>query len=330
MDDGTIATPESFDMSITLYTGSNHIQAQAMDNVIVYTGNGGKSLHIIYYDYNTEGFLSAELSKDANHMTSGGIASFAIMMYPDPIIWVVGVDGILRSCTFDMASGVVAWSIHPMGEGAVVESICTAKAGDDILWLEVKRGTKRTVEYLLISGIDSIDDAFYVDCGLDITQTASTTVAGLNHLIGYSVVALGDGSPLSAQTVPSSGELTYPREVSDVRIGIPFTSKVRLLRPELPANGTSQGKKRRVDKQTIRFYQSLGGNVGVELTNMRPIVEIRPGEYLLDSVPELVTGDREVDVPSFVTSDGRVYITQDVPLPMNILSVMTRYAVVEA
>lgn len=329
MDTGDIATPETFDMSITLYNGSNHIQAQAMDNVIVYAGNGGKSLHVMYYNFDSAGFLSADLSKDAGHMTIGGISSYAIMMYPDPIIWVVGVDGVLRSCTFDMQNGVVAWARHPMGEGALVESVCTGKGSEDVLWLVVKRGTTRTVEYMAMPAIDSIDDAFYVDCGLAITQTASTTVTGLTHLVGYGVVALGDDSPLSLQTVPAGGELTYSREVADVRIGIPYTSKLLLLRPELPANGTSQGKKRRVDKQTIRFYQSLGGSVGVELTNMRPIVEIRPGSYLLDTAPSLVTGDREVDVPSYVTTDGRVYIQQDVPLPLNILSVMTRYAVLE-
>jgi len=329
MDTGEIATPETFDMSITLYNGSNHLQAQAMDNVIIYAGNGGKSLHVMFYNNDNAGFVSAELSKDAGHMTIGGIASYAIMMYPDPIIWIAGVDGLLRSCTFDMKEGAVAWARHPMGEGAFVESVATGKGSDDVLWLVVKRGSVRTVEYLSMNAIDSIDDAFYVDCGLEIDQTASTTVTGLDHLVGYGVVALGDNSPLSLQTVPVGGELTYDRELENVRIGIPYTSKGFLLRPELPANGTSQGKKRKVDKQTIRFYQSLGGSVGSDLDNLRPIVEIRPGTYTMDNPVALVTGDREVDIPSYVTVDGRVYITQDVPLPMNILSVMTRYSVLE-
>jgi hypothetical protein len=386
MDSGAIPTPATFDMAPTLYTGTSALQAQAMDNLIVYAGIGGKSLHAMAYSDSAQGFMDIDLSKDASHMLSSGVISFAIMAYPDPIIWVVCADGVLRSCTIDLQNGVVAWAIHHMGEGAVVESVAIGRSTEDILWLTVKRGSVRTVEYMTMVGIDSLSEAWYVDCGIHITHDAwadsedytaddlishitydsngyvvtrgtykclathtsvaaddepevgtdwltkwekQLTVTGLSHLEGYTVDALADSSIIS-QEVVASGAVTYDRSVADIIVGIPIYSRFRILRPELPANGTSQGKNRQVEKQTIRFYESLGGQVGSDLDNLRPIIEMRGGSYVFGQPIPLVTGDRNTDIPSYITNDGRVYIVSDRPLPFNVLAVMTRYKVMEA
>jgi hypothetical protein len=386
MDSGDIPTPSTFDMTPSLYTGTSQLQPQAMDNLVIYAGIGGKSLHAIFYDTDAKEYTTAELSRDASHMLSSGIVSFCIMAYPDPIIWMACADGMLRSCTVDVKNGVVAWATHPMGEGAVVEAVAIGKSTEDILWLTVKRGSVRTVEYMTMVGIDSLDSAWYVDCGISITHDAwadstaytaddlvshityntdgsiltrgtykclvdhtsaatdnepeaGTTwqakwekeysVTGLSHLEGYIVDALADSSIIS-QEIVASGTVTYDRSVADIVVGVPIYSRVRLLRPELPANGTSQGKVRKVEKQTIRFYESLGGQSGSDLDNLRPIVEMRGGSYVLGQPITLVTGDRNTDIPSYATDDGRVYIVADRPLPFNVLAVMTRYQVMEA
>lgn len=328
MHDGSIVTPLGFDMSPTLYTGSGYIQAQVLDNLVVYTGIGNKSLYAMAYSQDSGGFVSIDLSKDASHMVDMGIVSFGIMVQPDPIVWVVTTDGVLKSCTIDLSNGMIAWARHPMGEGAFVESVCTAKGQLDELWLSVKRGSTRTIEYMTIIGLEAITDAFYVDCALDITQASSATVTGLTHLEGYDVSALADNAAMPTETV-ASAEVTFDYAVEHVIIGIPYTSKLRMLRPSLPANGSSMGKIRRPEKMMLRLYQSLGGDVGVDADNLSPILNLIPGLYEFGTAPELITEDKVTDIPGHNTIDGRIYIVQDYPLPFNILAVVVKYSVQE-
>lgn len=328
MHDGSIVTPVGFDMSPTLYTGSGYIQAQVLDNLVVYTGIGNKSLYAMAYSTDSGGFVSIDLSKDASHMVDMGIVSFGIMVQPDPIIWVVTADGILKSCTIDLTNGMVAWARHPMGEGAFVESVCTAKGQVDELWLSVLRGSTRTIEYMTIIGLDSISDAFYVDCGIEITQTSSATVTGLSHLEGYDVVALADNAAMPEETV-ASGQVVFDYAVEHVIIGIPYTSTARLLRASLPANGSSIGKIRRPEKMVIRLYNSLGGDVGDDLAKLSPILNLIPGSYVFGTAPALITEDKVTDIPGYNSIDGRIYIVQDYPLPFNILAVVVKYNVQE-
>lgn len=328
MHDGSVVTPVSFDMSPTLYTGSGYIQAQVLDNLVVYTGIGNKSLYAMAYSQDSGGFVSIDLSKDASHMVDMGIVSFGIMVQPDPIVWVVTTDGVLKSCTIDLTNGMIAWARHPMGEGAVVESVCTAKGQLDELWLSVKRGSTRTIEYMTIIGLESISDAFYVDCGIEIDQTSSVTVTGLTHLEGYDVSALADDAAMPTETVVS-GEVTFDHAVEHVIIGIPYTSTIRMLRPSLPANGSSMGKIKRPEKMMLRLYQSLGGDVGDDVSGLKPILNLIPGTYVFGTAPELFTDDKVTDIPGKNTRDGRIYIQQNYPLPFNILAVVVRYSVQE-
>ena len=332
MDSGALATPASFDMSLVSFTGASPIQAKVAENLVVYAGRENTTMHAMIFSEESGGYVDVDLTRDADHILAAGIKDFSIMTFPESIIWVVRNDGVLCSCTLDQKNGIVAWARHPMGEGAVVEcvSIGVCTEADDV-WLVVLRGSVRTVEYIRFCELftSTIDEAFFVDNGITITNSpADPVVSGIAHLNGYDVDALGDGAVLPQKTV-AAGEVTYDRAVGTVNIGIPITSMVRTLRPELPANGTSQGKKKRIEKQTLRFYASLGGKVGVSLSNMVPILDLYPGTYVLGSVLQPVTGDKDLDISGGNTSDGRLYIVQDAPVPFNLLAAMTRFAIME-
>jgi len=268
------------------------------------------------------------LSPHPDHILAGGIDDFSIMSFPEPIVWVVRSDGVLCSCTIDQKNGIVAWARHPMGEGAVVESLTTGvcTAADDV-WMCVKRGAKRTIECLRFCDLytGAIEDAFFVDCAIQVVNSpANATVSTLFHLIGYEVDALGDGAVLPRETVPAGAEITYDRAVAKCVIGIPYTSTMATMRPELPSNGTSQGKLRRLEKITIRFYMSLGGKAGGSLTELSEILDSTWGLSVYGSAKAPVSGDKTIDLAGGNTTDGRVYLVQDSPVPFNVLAVMTR------
>jgi hypothetical protein len=42
----------------------------------------------------------------------------------------------------------------------------------------------------------------------------------------------------------------------------------------------------------------------------------------MEPAPELFTGDKEIPYPGGYTKEARIYITSDVPLPLNILAIV--------
>jgi len=147
-----------------------------------------------------------------------------------------------------------------------------------------------------------------------------SSVSGLDHLEGESVAILVDGAVHPARTV-ASGAITLNDEYAEIHVGLPYTATILTQRPEVQtASGTAQNKLKRITKLAVRLYESLGCNVGNE-SNM-DIIPFRTTVDPLDEPPELYSGDKQVQFPVGYNKDMRIKITQDQPLPLNVLAIM--------
>ncbi|MBN2861272.1 MAG: hypothetical protein JXK93_13485 [Sphaerochaetaceae bacterium] len=338
MDSGEIATPATFDMAITLSGGANKTEARAVGSYIIYAGPGGKTLNAMHYNSESDGYLNDEISQSASHMLDSGVKDFVISRMRETIIWVLNEDGTLCSCTFNATLGVIGWARHPLGKGSdgldmTVQSIELLPGDDtkeDVVWMTVLRAGSIYIETMTIYSQDISNDTVYLDCHASQALSPALATVTFTYLAGETVSAIADGALLPPKTLDSSGNVTYDRAVEDISVGFQITAKIRLLRPELPSNGTSQGKKRQVQKQVIRRYNSLGGRVGLEddssMTELLPLVS---GEYVYGSSYDLFTGDYEVNLTSFIDNDGRIFIISDEPFPFNLLAVMTTFGITE-
>ena len=338
MDNGQIATPATFDMSITLSGGSNGVSPRAVDNFVIYAGPGGQSLNVMHYNSDNDGYLREDISQSAHHMIESGIKDFVISRMRETLLWVLCEDGTLCSCTFDPSMGVVGWARHPLGKGSdgqemIVKSLELLPGGDskdDVVWMTVVRKGNIFIETMTMPTPGTGDDVHYLDCHTTKEFAAPTNTITVAYLANETVDAIGDDALLPLTTCDGSGVATYDRSFESISIGFPIEGRIQLLRPELPANGTSQGKMRQVEKQTLRLYRSLGGKVGVEYdSSMRPIVPLVPGAYELGSSYNLFTGDKETDIPSYAEPNGNVWIISAEPWPFNLLAVMTRFGLQE-
>jgi hypothetical protein len=337
MDSGDIATPSSFDMSVTLSGGCNSTSPKAIDTYVIYAGPGGKSLNVMSYNTDNAGYVKTEISQTATHMIKSGIKDFVIINGDQgSIIWVLCNDGTLCSCTFDADSGVIGWARHPLGSGKdglamTVQSI-EVMPGDedesDVLWMTVKRSGNIYIEKLDFTIPDSIGESNYVDCSVSLTFTEPEASVTVEHLAGETVDAVGDNAILPVKTCSDIGSVTYDREFNTLTIGFPIAARIKNLRPELPANGSSQGKNRQVLEQTLRLYKSLGGSVECDgkTSSILPLV---PGKYIYGTPFPLITNDTSIKITSRSSTDGRVIIHSDEPLPFNILAIMTKYGILE-
>ncbi len=106
--------------------------------------------------------------------------------------------------------------------------------------------------------------AFFVDSGLAYSGSSVSSLSGLYHLEGQSVSVLANGATHSAQTATSGG-ISLNFAITSAAVGLGYTSEMQTLRIEAgSADGTSQGKPKRIHDVTIRLHETVGAEVGTD------------------------------------------------------------------
>ena len=214
---------------------------------------------------------------------------------------------------------------------AVVDSVAVIPTDDKEYqtWVIIKRtingATKRYVEYLNELDFDETDNTSFnfLDSALSYSGSAATTISGLSHLEGQVVAILADGSTHPNKTV-ASGAINLDRSAKNVKVGLAFTSLLQTMRLDAGSqDGTSQGKTKRIYDITVRMYETIGIEVGPNLSDMERI-PFRSSANLMDEGIPPFTGDKEIEFRGNYETDGFIYVRQTQPLPFTILSLYPR------
>lgn len=314
------------------------VQPIRVADVAVFIQRGGEKVRQLEYVFESDSYSAPDLTLLSEHITRGGLTQLSYQQDPDSIIWGVRADGALIGMTYERDQDVFGWHPHVMGgvsdaagTDAVVESVATIPGSDtvarDEVWVSVKRwidgAEVRHIE--IITGgheaDDDIEDAFFVDSGLTYSGPAVTTLIGLRHLEGETISILANGATHPDRTV-LDGEITLDRPTTKAHAGYYKNRDVGTLRVEAgSADGTAQGKIKRISSVAIRLYQTVGIEIGSTADNLDRI-PFRDSSDLMDAPVPLFTGDKKAPVPGGYDRDGRLYMRQSQPLPFTLLAVM--------
>ncbi|MBU9359765.1 hypothetical protein KTE52_25840 [Burkholderia multivorans] len=317
--------------------GSKRIQPVQVGGTIMFVQKAGRKLRDFKYDFSSDNYVSTDVTKIADHITRGrsgtnsGIMSLCYQQEPHSIVWAARADGQLIGCTYDEEAGrsdVYGWHRHPDANGFVecVASMPAPDGASDDLWLIVRRQingeTVRYVEYLnpTLQDDESGSEAFYVDSGITYRGAPTTAISGLGHLEGETVAVLTDGAVHPSRTVVA-GSIALDWPASVAHIGVPTKCRIQTMQLNAgAANGTAQGKTKRVANVVTRFSRSLGGAVGptfdgedLEQLNFR-----RPSNAMDRAVP-LFDGDMESNWRGGYEGQSWICYQNDQPLPVTLL-----------
>ncbi len=321
--------------------GSANIQPVGVANVVLFVQRAKRKLRELVYSFGSDSYFAPDLTILSENITEGLIKEIALQQEPDNIVWCVLENGKLVGMTYRREEEVVAWHDHEMGgtftDGGTtygygfVESLATIPSStrtEDEVYVVVARtingGTKRYVERLkpIDFGTD-VQDAFFVDSGLTYSGSAATTISGLDHLEGQTVKILGNGATHTDKTV-SSGSITLDRAVTKAHIGLSYNSVLQTMRIDAGgAQGTSQGKIKRVNDVTVRVYRSLGLRVGSS-ESQTDLIPFRTSASPMDKPVTMFTGDKEVEFDGGYETDGHVVVSQAQALPLTVLALYPR------
>ena len=214
---------------------------------------------------------------------------------------------------------------------AVIESVAVIPTDDKEYqtWVIVKRTvngiTRRYVEFLNELDFDETDNTSFnfLDSALSYSGSAVTTLSNLEHLEGQVVSILADGATHPDRTV-TSGSITLDRSAKNVKIGLNYISLLQTMRLDAGSqDGTSQAKTKRIYDITVRMFETIGVEVGPNLSDMERIPFRSSADLMDEGIPPF-TGDKEVEFRGNYETDGFIYVRQTQPLPFTILSLYPR------
>jgi hypothetical protein len=333
-DTGEVPTPATFDMNIIEYAGSCGLQAKGSKEIMVYAGRSAKTMRALVWngDARDGGYVDMDISERASHLFGAGIKDFAVADYPYPMLWIVTRDGGLVSCTLNLSAGVLAFARHPTDGEAEAVAVAPQRDGD-VVFLTVKRGDKRNVEHLVLEDLVNwpFEDGHYVDAGVALEFSAPVKeIAGLERFAGKTVRVFADGSVEPPVEVDAEGKALLQNPVLKAHIGLPYKAAFSPNERQIPANGTSLGKKRRIEKIILKVYKSLGGRAGTDEVKTTELVTSRFGGYKFGTAPEPYTGDVEVTVSGVIDTEGKLAVTHEEPCAFTMLALVERVAILEA
>ncbi len=261
------------------------------------------------YRFDDDAYHAPDLCLLAEHITLSGLKYLVYQQEPDSIIWAVRNDGVLAAQCYMREEEIVGWGRH-ITDG-VVESVAVIpdpSGSFDELWAVVNR----TIGGVESRYIEYLDPAMPVDSGITYSGAAVSSVSNLDHLKGETVDILGDGIIRTQAVVDSSGEVTISGPAASlIYVGLPFTSKVVTMKPNLQVGaGTTTG----MPKKWAEIYVDLLESSGVEINGDQ--MPFRTVGDVLGAAVDPYTGFKKVSKLGW--NDGRITIEQSLPLPCTI------------
>lgn len=190
------------------YDGSSLVPPIVVGNNAVYLQARGSRVSSFGYSLEADGFVAGDLTLFSAHLFRGyTLTDVAYQKIPDSIVWYVRNDGKLLGLTYLPEQQLVGWHWHDT-DGFVESIACIPEGQEDALYMVVRRTIngvqKRYVERMATRQVLSIEDAFFVDCGL--------TYDGRN------------AAPSQTMTLSGGSTWSYPEVVTMTAVGhAPFT-----------------------------------------------------------------------------------------------------------
>ena len=229
----------------------------------------------------------------------------------------------IESITRDNPAVVTHTADHGLEDGDLiqftgVEGMTELNCGPTKAYT-VANKTDKTYE---LSGIDSTLYAAYTGGGT--VTHVQKDFTGADHLEGEDVAVLADGAEVSGISIESGGfSLDY--YVNKVHVGLPYYPLMKTMDIEAgAADGTAQGKTKKISKVTIRFYNTCGAKVGFDEDYMDTVGKVATVPFGTGTAPALFTGNKSVNFPKGFGDEAKIVITQRSPLPITIISIMPK------
>lgn len=335
-------TPSNFNLKRASTQGSARVNPVIVDDTGVYVQRGGSRVFELAFDGNKYDYTSSQLSLLIPSIGSPGITRVAVQRQPDTRVHFVRSDGTVALLVYDRAEDVRCWlEVEAGGTDASIEDVVVLPGDsgsdeDQVYYVVARTVNGSTVRYLERWALESQSIGATVSRCADsyVTFTngsPSTTVSGLTHLIGATVIVWQDGvCPEDADgdpktyTVSGGGTITLDTAATTGVVGLAYRARWRSAKlAQLQAQlGTPLNQMKTINGLGIVAVNlhPKGLKVGQDFDNMDDMPSVEEGAIVdTDAVWDEYDGDMFI-FPGKWTTDARLCLEANAPRPATVLA----------
>lgn len=184
-------TPENLKFNVQSSDGSDYMQSELVNDVVVYTQKGKKKLRELIYDDGNKTFVTNDLSALAKHIAKIGITSIELQKLPDQRIHCILENGKMGVLAYERSEDVVAW--YRYATDGNYKSVAVAQNGEeDSVWYVIERNGEYFIE--VQQSRDDNDLYWYVDSGNSISESSVVESESIEIVTEYPTVIEVSGS----------------------------------------------------------------------------------------------------------------------------------------
>lgn len=321
-------TPTACSLRAVSTQGSAAVQAVKIDKRGVYVQRGGTRVMELSIGDDLE-YGSTDLTLLCPEIGTPSITRMAVQRQPDTRIHAMRSDGTVALGVFDKAESVLCWcDIETDGD---VEDVVILPGddgtGEDSVYYLVKRtingSTKRYLERWALESqcigatLNRQADSFVVWTG-----SSSTTITGLSHLEGESVVVWAGGKDLGTYTV-TSGQITGVSEsVTSAVIGVAYEAAFKSSKLSRAQGGTALTQPKRISHLGLvlvnAHYQGL--QYGPDSATLEDMPLVENGTAVASNTVHATYDEMSFEFPGRWDTDSRLYLKAMAPRPCTVLA----------
>lgn len=333
-------TPTLFKAVAGSTQGSADVGAIKVDDRAMFVQRSNQRLYEMVFDPASDKFISHDLTTLIPEIGEGNFTRIAVQRKPDTRIHCVRGDGTAAVLVFDPAENVICWlDVNVGGSSVVIEDVVVLPATEeDAVYYFVKRtvnsGTVRYMErWALESDAKGPLDVRCSDSHIVHNAVAGTTITGLNHLEGETVVVWGwnttspftvtmpDGTTKTVAKdlgtkVVTSGQITGVTSMTDAIVGLAYSATLtstKLAALFAEKNPASVGL-------ILADAHAQGLTFGADASNLEPLPLNHKGATIDADTIFADYDDDGVTVPGEWTNDARLILTAASPRPMTVVA----------
>lgn len=318
-------TPSNFNRKQCSTKGSAAVQAIRLGSRGMFAHRSGSRLFELEFDGTSGDYASQDMTVMNPEVLQPQVVRMAVQSMPDIRIHCVLSDGTAAVLVYDSAEKVQCWvKVDTDGE---IEDVCVlpgvAGVYEDRVYYTVARtinsATVRFIEKWALESecqggtLNKQADAFVVCTG------GSTTLSGLSHLIGETVVCWANGKDLGEYTVNGSGEITVSETVSasGAVVGLGYTATWKSAKL-----GQTLSQHKNVDHLAPVLYNThaQGLEMGADFDTMDNLPLMYQGTAVDPDRVYASYDEESQEFPGKWDVDARICLRATAPKPCTILA----------
>jgi hypothetical protein len=308
----------------------------------VFVDRTKQRLYELLYDIDVQDYKSADLSIFAPDFNAIGITQIAVQMKPDIRIHCVRTDGTVGMLVYDRLENVMAWVdvvLGGPGNWAVEDVAVLPGTVEDQVYYTVKafNGVDGEQRYLLKWSLESEArgglNSYLSDAWMQYDGAPISTMTGLNHLAGQTVVVWADGNYVGdgvVSTFGTPGELDLSgftgAPFSNVVVGVKYTAQFKSSKlAAITGIGLLENKFVRNLGFIAEYLHHLGIQYGPSFNNLYDLPQVEDGQVL--AAGTIHTSYHEDNFPfgGEWDPDSRICLQSESPKPATILAAIAEY-----